>query len=854
MAIKDCIDALKESMKDTFSSEDIESVSNKLLSAAARAEDKSSDLATVLNESRQQIESDFDQESTLKEYRFYDKLAKKKKVMSDITRNINRRKPVFQTLKTKETGIAFQNIRGRFSRELQIRTWDDKILDGLKTKLKDSNLLDTYHSKDFESDLAKSIATGEKAGEEIDPKVPQIGKIINELYDMLDKEYARRGIFIKKLKGRLVKNYHDATKMQETADTVSERVKNNSNSVEKIKNIAFNRWFKFTKPLLNIRRSFGDHMVGKEAGLKKLMREDYNNFTNSKVLNGHSGNIANRLSKRRVYSWNNEQDALKYIQKFGPGTLHQAIERELRDASKNFASIDSYGHDRDSFIDSIKESASKIKAITDKEDINKSIKEVKDIANAVDGSLDASNSSIAHIAGNIRAAISIAKLGLVVLKSFPDIALHTNEVRRVHGGFLSSAANVLKDLATPFSDEEKIVLADLLKTYQHLESGNLSRFTFSNDGQVGLMSKLQRLEFKLNLMHKWDKGNQTTLAATLARHLAINKDFSFKQMIERDKKFGEKNVNILKSYDISGDEWDAVRKVPSKMADKKEYLLPESSRDIPDSDIKKIFKNEGRQRISSDDIDKKREDIEFKLRMYFKDRADHVILRPSAYTKFLLFGNTPSGTMHGQVIRMMMQFKAYSAAYIEKPVGSLLRGGGAESVYESIFKYGSRGDYAGMASMIAYSTILGYIGNQAANLAEGKGISAPTDLHTFEEALATGGGLSFLGDLIFGNTKFGGSTLETVFGPFFSELGDVINEMFASPIQGQSSFNKVTNAGFHFVKGNTPYLNVFYIKWFIDYLILNRMQDMIKPGYSRRKINELKKEGRSYILPPIAGE
>lgn len=848
MTVETCINEFKENLKDVLTDNDVEQIGRRLQDAAAKAADNTGDLYDKLTQEAETIKGEIRNSENLRKFNFYRNIELRNRVVKDILDNKDRARALREVLQAKESGIVTRvGSKGtRASRELKIAALKDQIYDGFKKKLADRDLLDTWNSKEFESDIAKSIATGEHP----DEKISSIGEIVNETYDMLDRLYNRNGVFIPKLEGRIAKNYHVPHKLLKTATHLSERTANMTKSVGERRALAMTRWRSFIKPLLDLERTFGKVDSKNDEKIDKILREIWQKIVDPANVMGGSSNIANRLSAERVLHWKDPDAALAYLREYGMGTLHDSIDREFQSAASDIATLETYGPNRNAFLDNIGDIVSKqIPDVAGKENVKSVIQRTKNIADQVDGKLDAASSSIAMIGGNIRAGLGIVKLGGVILRSLPDLAQLALEGRRVYGGYLHSVFATLGELVKPLSKSEKALFGDLLKSHTMSEIGNQTRWFSADDAGVGLMSKLQRLSFKLNLLHYWDKGNKVTINAILARHLAMNKNLSFEQIIENDRKFGQQNVDIFRAYNITGDEWDAFRKTPIKLEDNKGYLLPESAREISDEDIKEILRKEGRKRITQNDIKNKRDDIEFKFLMYFKDREDHVILKPSAAMRNLLFANQPSGTILGQVMRMVMQFKMYSASYLEKPVANLLYRNGAENLWQAVspFKNPKRGDIAGLSQMIMYGTLLGYLSSAASNFS--KGISAPSleDPSTYTQALANGGGLGIYTDLLFsGDSKYHGSTLSQLAGPVAGEVTDFFDTFIKRPAQGNWS----TNQAWHFIKGNIPGVNMFYTKWLLDHFILNRIQESISPGYFNRKRHLLLKKGQDYILPP----
>ncbi|MCB1991960.1 MAG: hypothetical protein KDG49_10920, partial [Geminicoccaceae bacterium] len=53
-----------------------------------------------------------------------------------------------------------------------------------------------------------------------------------------------------------------------------------------------------------------------------------------------------------------------------------------------------------------------------------------------------------------------------------------------------------------------------------------------------------------------------------------------------------------------------------------------------------------------------------------------------------------------------------------------------------------------------------------------------------------------------------------------------------------------------FALGNTPFLNLFYVRPALDFLILNSLRESVSPGFLKRQAKRAREEfGQSYILP-----
>jgi len=840
---RDCFNILKEGAGDFFEKENLEDIFGRLKNAQAEAADNASDLHNKLVNAGDSIFEDESLRKDLKEFSFYRNIEIKNQMLRLVGRFEGRENGLRDALISYIDGTQKGLEGSRDSLELRIRTLESELLDRFKTDLKKNNLLEKWNSKDREVEIANSIKDNSHPEEDIDT----IGKMVNDLFSQTNELYKKNGIFIQELEDRITRNFHNKQKMTNSSDSFLERQKDRKNLSQKERfEKAFQRWFKFTNPLLDKEKTFGEVNKDDEAEQERIMKKIFNTLTNGGNIYDEPKSMQQLLTSKRALHWKDGESKVNYNREYGVGTIHRAVESEFRRSARQIASLERLGINKNQMLKDVIKSAEKefpdmSKKFNKKDDFNK----IKRILDTATGSLEDPDSSAATIGGNLRAAMNIAKLGGVVISSLPDLAAITIENKRIYGGFVKSALGTIQGLVRAKSDADKAIFGDLLKSYTLSEVGNNTRWFTAEDAGVGVMSKLQSLSFKLNGLHWWDKGNRISIAVANARHLAINKDLSFADMVERDKKFGEENVRILKLYNLTGPEWDLIRKQPLRMADSKGYIVPDSVDDISDKDIKLLLNQEGRRRVSDSDIDNRRSDIKTKLGAYFQDRVDHGILRPSAKDRDIWFQGTRSGTWIGQVMRMMAQFKLYGTTFISKPLGRLVYGQGAESFWQGMLS--GQSDRKGLVQLMAYGTVLGYLSATASNFTKGVSPPDPEKIDTLLDAFSRGGGLGMYSDLLLSNHgQFGESTLAQLAGPSIGEINNLIT-LATDPIHGQFS----TQQAFNFVKGNTPLINTFYAKYPIDYLLLNRIQEAINPGYFRRKTQELRKEGQTYIFPPL---
>ena len=94
--------------------------------------------------------------------------------------------------------------------------------------------------------------------------------------------------------------------------------------------------------------------------------------------------------------------------------------------------------------------------------------------------------------------------------------------------------------------------------------------------------------------------------------------------------------------------------------------------------------------------------------------------------------------------------------------------------------------------------------------------------------------------------KYGGTALATLMGPSIGQFDSVV-QILQAIRTGDDPFAKLANL----VQGNTPFINLFYLRMALDYLILYNIKEWQNPGYLKRMERRLKKEhDQGFYIPP----
>ncbi len=230
------------------------------------------------------------------------------------------------------------------------------------------------------------------------------------------------------------------------------------------------------------------------------------------------------------------------------------------------------------------------------------------------------------------------------------------------------------------------------------------------------------------------------------------------------------------------------------------------------------------------------------MRAMFIDRAHHAVLEPNARNRAFMLRGTKPGTVPGEILRYIGQFKSFSVAITQSVLGREVYGRGYDTLGEYLRK--GRGDMLGLANMIGIYGVLGYGAMSIKELIKGREPRDPLNPQTIIAALAQGGGLGLYGDFLFGEySRFGKSLVSSIAGPV-AGAADTIAELYTRVRNGDDT----AAVAFKALLDNTPFNNLFWLRPLLDYAILFNIQESLNPGYLRRMERRVERQNEQQFL------
>lgn len=733
------------------------------------------------------------------------------------------------------TNLARQG--SRLSVAAEQKALGDAYIGGLLSDLDRSDLVPILAKGDSDQDIADALW---RIGKDMDtkdlnPQVVEIANLIQKYQEGARIDANRAGASIGKIPGYIARQSHDS---------------------EKIGNAGFDKWVEDLLPRLDPKTFEG---ISDTASYLKGI---YDGLVSGDHLKAHGGakpngfrgpaNLAKKLSQERVLHFRDGITWHEYNKQYGTGNLREALLRGLDLSGQNTALMRRLGTNPEAnfnmALDSIKEDVRKSGDPEALEHFNNARRGMLDNRyKEVSGQTRIPGSAWqARVAANVRAWQSLSKLGGALLSSFTDLPVAASEMRYQGQSFLGSLSEMAGGLLKGRGSKEQREILSSYGVYADSMRGEIMRRFSADDSMGGKMSRGMSLFFKYNGLSWWTDANKASAGLMMAHNLAQNKD----------RAWGSLNPNFrraLSLYDLDAGKWDLLRGMDTRMADGRDYMTTDGVDAIPDVQVADYLKELNRP-VFPGAIREVRQDLNRSLRAYINDRVSYAILEPDARTRSIMNQGTQPGTVPGDLLRFVTQFKSFPAAYMQKTLGRELYGRGYAPTPLGQGYRGSKdliaalrngnGERLGLAQLLLWTTAFGYLSMAAKDVVKGREPRSPDDPKTWVAAMVQGGGFGIFGDFMFGEvSRFGNKPLETLAGPTLGTAASAI-DLWAKVRSGDDA----AASALRLAQNNTPFLNLFYSRIALDHLFFYSLQEAMNPGSLRRTEQRIQKENDQQFL------
>ncbi len=452
----------------------------------------------------------------------------------------------------------------------------------------------------------------------------------------------------------------------------------------------------------------------------------------------------------------------------------------------------------------------------------------------------AGNAAFARAGAGFRALEGAAKLGGAILSALPtDPVILASSMRFRGKPMFETWREVLSGYVQGRGAGEARELAFLAgEGFDGLIDGLGPRFD-AFDTPAGWTTAALNTVFKVSGLARFTDAGRAAAARIVQADLGRSANLPFDRLPERLK-------NVLDTHGIGPTDWGALRLAVDVTEDGRAYMRPDRVADLADDDVAALV---GALPLGQDRqaFDAARDDLELKLRGLIGDEVTNGIVEADDLGRVIASGGTARGTVVGEAVRLVMQFKAFPVGFTTRVLNRRLRAKG-----------GALGKTAHLGELIATLWVAGMAAMWMKDLARGQTPKSLLDddgdvnLATLFAGLMQSGGLGLYGDFLLGlEARYGQSPIEAAAGPGLGDLGTLTRALIRLREGDPDGAGDLVRFGM----GLVPFANLWFARAGLDTLIVNSLKEGLSPGYLKRQDRRLASEfNQERLLPPTLEE
>lgn len=521
-----------------------------------------------------------------------------------------------------------------------------------------------------------------------------------------------------------------------------------------------------------------------------------------------SGARANRGSDSRQLHFRDGQAYLDYLHQYGTGSMYDAMMRHISGLTRDIALVERYGPNPEAQMRLQTDLASRADGGPKRVFGNTPEAYWRVMSGAA---ASAESPLVARVASDIRNIESFGKLQGALLSSLTDIPTYFVTAGYNKLGYWDSL-KALAQTATQGDTREFLTSHGIIAESM---ISDLNRWAGDNIRQ-NWSGRLSNSTMRLSLLNAWTDTLRRAFGLTMMRAMGKLSREDWAALPEFDRW-------RMEQHGINEGDWQVLQASQLSTHRGADFLTPEG-----------IYAT-GHQDAPA---------VAAKYLGMLIEEGETGVLNPDLATRAIVTGGgSQRGTIRGELARAVMQFKSFPIAMMSRHWRRMLetpQGMEGAPALANRVAYGS--------ALLVSLTALGAIAFQTKQLVSGKD---PVDMNPWDErgrkfwvrAMAQGGGLGFVGDMVLGDTTQDRSPMDSLgrslLGPSFGSAADLW-ELTKGNID-ESIAGKDTHAGaeaLRFARGHLPLVNLWYAKTALDHMGLFALQESMSPGYLSRVQNK----------------
>lgn len=527
-----------------------------------------------------------------------------------------------------------------------------------------------------------------------------------------------------------------------------------------------------------------------------------------------SGKRANRHSESRQIHFKDADSVISYWERFGERTPVEILMGHIDTMARDIAFIEQFGPNPNMTYKALRDSALRDASVGNpaktSEFEGRAVKLDSLWAYASGNTTPSANLKLSAIADGIANLNIAGKLGGAALASFFGDKPMMEAVAHLNNLPMLQRWRTELSLLNPRNASDRLLLQQQGLMLEGIRSG-LTRF-YEGLGKTGWTGKLANAVMRatgMSAINDIRKGSfGLSLMHAIGNEVASGRDFAT---------LGESDIRALRHWGITEADWKVwqLAKLDDLGHGNTNVLTPEAVARIPDADM---------QAAGLDTSS--RNNAIVKLLGAVNTESDFAIVTPGWSERSAFYADLQRGTMKGEVMRSVLQFKAFPFTFFERALDATRN------------SEGPVGKAMMVSSLILGTTLAGAMLLQTREMLAGKDPREMMgdDWYKFWAAsFLQGGALGIYGDFIYSanQNRYGSGPIEALAGP---TLGPLLEIGLSQPLGAARAL--MEGKDYHFLarqfqdlKGFVPGGNIWYLKAGLDHLLWQNVMEYLSPGY-----------------------
>ncbi len=529
------------------------------------------------------------------------------------------------------------------------------------------------------------------------------------------------------------------------------------------------------------------------------------------------GKLGAKISQSRSLHFKDADSFMRYNGELGQHDLFTGIVKNTESMAKAGGLIEVFGTNPDAAVQADIANVRKALKGDDKalSAFNGTVSGIESTFKIVRGTSNVpANDIFAKTMGGVRALTSMAKLGFAAVRGLTDLANAAAVLSATTGKpYLSTQLDILSESLKAISPKYRNDMTALMGAHFKDYLLNIhGRTGMDPDQAPGMITKAMSYYFRMNGQEFMTDIARSATAKTMSNYTA---GIAHKTWAELGDDLLQFKSN-MERYDINEEMWDHIRQGVHDLDDGSKAVIPDG---IADRKSQQAYRN------------------------MINDLAELGSPEPTARAKARLLHGTQPGTMLGEFLRTVTQFKAFPV-FMYDVASRVSMSNPNRPINEMRELMKGRGDFKNLAGFMLGTTALAYTADSLIEMSQNRTPKNPMDPKIVAEMFARGGAGGMYADLLVSESmKTKPDWIKSLAGPTAGTLTDVVGtgvDFLKGRDVGLKAFNTAVSA--------VPYNNVFGMKTVLDYTLLDGMRNSIDPSYERTKQKRLRDNDRGELF------